>query len=179
MTAVGERKHNNNVYLVGPMGVGKTTIGKILADELKLRFVDTDREIEFLTGADIPWIFDVEGEQGFRLRESRVLSALSEGSNQILATGGGIVLDPSNRELIKKTGRCVYLTADLAQLVARVGKDKKRPLLQQGNPRTVLENVLKIRDPLYRDVATWVIQTDSRPPRQVAGEIVRLIRSTA
>ncbi|HQQ62889.1 MAG TPA: shikimate kinase AroK [Pseudomonadales bacterium] len=173
------KEARNNVYLVGPMGVGKTTIGKLLADELKLSFIDTDREIERRTGADIPWIFDVEGEQGFRLRESRVLADLSESGGQILATGGGIVLDHANREIIKKTGCCVYLTADVSQLVSRVGKDKKRPLLQQDNPRSVLERVLKTRDPLYREVATWVVQTDTRPPRQVAGEIVRLIRAAA
>lgn len=172
-------EENNNIYLVGPMGVGKTTIGKLLADELKLTFVDTDREIEFRTGADIPWIFDVEGEHGFRVRESRVLLDLSEKSNQVLATGGGIVLDPANREIIKKSGRCIYLTADIGQLVARVGKDKKRPLLQQDSPRTVLEKVLKARDPIYREVATWIVKTDTRPPRQVAGEIVRLVRSAA
>jgi shikimate kinase len=170
---------NKNVYLVGPMGVGKTTIGKILADELNLVFIDTDREIELRTGADIPWIFDVEGEEGFRVRESRVLADLSNSVGRVLATGGGIVLDPANREIIKKSGFCVYLTANLEQLVSRVGQGKKRPLLQQGSPRSVLEKVLKLRDPLYRDVATWVVKTDARPPRQVASEIVSLIRVAA
>lgn len=174
-----DNKKIGNVFLVGPMGVGKTTIGRLLADELRLSFVDTDREIEFRTGTDIPWIFDVEGEQGFRLRESRVLSDLSEKSDQVLATGGGIVLDPANRAIIKNSGCCVYLTANVEQLVARVGKDKKRPLLQNGSPKAVLESVLKLRDPLYREVASWVVQTDTRPPRQVAREIVRLIKSEA
>ncbi len=168
-----------NVFLVGPMGVGKTTIGRLLADELKLEFVDTDREIELRAGADIPWIFDVEGESGFRLRESRVLEELSAQTGQVLATGGGIVLDPVNRQCIRDHGVCIYLTADLNQLVARVGKDKKRPLLQSDNPRVVLERVLQTRDPLYREVATWVIQTDVRPPRQVAREIARLVKSAA
>jgi shikimate kinase len=173
------RDAKSNLYLVGPMGVGKTTIGRLLADELQLDFIDTDREIEQRAGADIPWIFDVEGEQGFRQRESRVLEELSNENGRVLATGGGIVLDPANRECIRQHGHCVYLTANIDHLVARVGKDKKRPLLQKDDPRLVLERVLQIREPLYREVATWIVQTDTRPPRQIAKEIVRLIKSSA
>lgn len=165
-----------NVYLVGPMGVGKSTIGRLLANELKLEFVDTDKEIEHRAGADIPWIFDVEGEDGFRLRESRVLEELADKAGCVFATGGGIVLSPDNRKIIK-TGVCIYLKAEVDQLVSRVGKDKKRPLLQNDNPRQVLERVMQIRDPLYREVATWVVQTDSRPPRQVVREVLRLVKA--
>lgn len=173
----GESSSRPNLYLVGPMGVGKTTIGKLLSQELKLKFIDTDKEVEFRAGADIPWIFDVEGESGFRAREIKALEDVSLKSGQVVATGGGIVLAPVNREILKK-GVCVYLRAELDQLVARIGKDKKRPLLQNNDPREVLRRVLEIRDPLYRDVARWVVQTDSRPPRQVAREIVALMKSS-
>src|SRR6478735_12027836 len=111
-----------NVFLVGPMGVGKTTVGRLLSEELGLDFVDIDREVELRAGADIPWIFDVEGEEGFRIRESRTLDEIAMKSGQLIATGGGIVLCPSNREIIKKNF-CIYLKAELSQLVARIGKD--------------------------------------------------------
>lgn len=168
-----------NVFLVGPMGVGKTTIGKLVAADLKMEFVDTDLEVEKKAGADITWIFDVEGEQGFRYRESKVLEEIASKSHQVVATGGGIVLDSANRQLIKTGGFCVYLSANLDQLVARVAKDKKRPLLQHESPAVVLERILKVRDPLYREVADIIVQTNARPPRQLAKEIARLARSSS
>lgn len=171
-----ERSRKRNVYLVGPMGVGKTTIGKLLADEFNLDFVDTDREIETRAGADIPWIFDVEGEDGFRQRESRVLEEIALRSNQVVATGGGAILRDHNRRCMRDSGFCIYLMATLDQLVSRIGKDKKRPLLQVDNPRFVLEKVLQVRDPLYRELADLIVQTDSRPPRQVVKEISKRIR---
>lgn len=164
-----------NVFLVGPMGVGKTTVGKLLSEELALEFVDIDREVELRAGADIPWIFDVEGEDGFRIRESRTLEEIALRNGQLVATGGGIILCESNREIIRK-GFCVYLRAELSQLVSRIGKDKKRPLLQKGDPREVLKKILETRDPLYREVATCIVQTDARPMRQVVREIVRLYK---
>jgi shikimate kinase len=167
-----------NVYLVGPMGAGKTTIGKMLAEELNAVFVDTDKEVEQRAGADIPWIFDVEGESGFRARETKVLEDLSSENGLVISTGGGIVLSPNNRKILKN-GTCIYLKAELDQLVSRVGKDKKRPLLQLDNPRRVLSEILSIRDPLYKEVATWTINTDVRPPRHVVREIVKLIKSLA
>jgi shikimate kinase len=164
-----------NVFLVGPMGAGKTTVGKLLSDALDLEFVDVDREVELRAGADIPWIFDVEGEEGFRIRESRALEEIVLKNGQLIATGGGIVLSSSNREILKQ-GFCIYLKAELPQIVARIGKDKKRPLLQTGAPREVLKNILETRDPLYREVATCIVQTDARPMRQVVREIVRLFK---
>jgi shikimate kinase len=153
------------------MGVGKTTIGKSLASELSCDFFDTDREIEARTGADIPWIFDVEGEEGFRERETRVLEDLSAQQNHVIATGGGIVLRPENRKLLKETGYVVYLTANLDLLVERTYKDKNRPLLRGPDPRGVLEKTLEVRDPLYREVADETISTDQKNPRQIARQI--------
>lgn len=164
-----------NVFLVGPMGVGKTTVGKLLSEELGLEFIDIDREVEVRAGADIPWIFDVEGEDGFRIRESRTLEEIALRTDQLVATGGGIILCQSNRDIIKKSF-CVYLKAELSQLVSRIGKDKKRPLLQKGDPKEVLKKILEIRDPLYREVATCIVQTDARPMRQVVREIARLYK---
>ena len=164
-----------NVFLVGPMGAGKTTVGKLLSEALNLEFVDIDREVELRAGADIPWIFDVEGEEGFRARESRALEEIVMKTGQLIATGGGIVLSPSNRSIIKKDF-CIYLKAELPQIVARIGKDKKRPLLQKGDPHEVLRNILETRDPLYREVATCIVQTDARPMRQVVREIVKLFK---
>lgn len=174
---MNEESCRPNVYLVGPMGVGKTTIGRLLSDELGLEFVDTDKIIEQRAGADIPWIFDVEGEEGFRLRESKALEEVSLKSGQVVATGGGAILAKENRTILKR-GICVYLRAELGQLVARIGKDKKRPLLQQKNPREVLGDIMTTREPFYREVATWVVQTDTRPPRQVVREISRLLKSS-
>jgi shikimate kinase len=165
-----------NVFLVGPMGVGKTTIGRLLAEELGYSFVDSDREIEARCGADIPWIFDVEGEEGFRERESKVLDDLSRKQGIVLATGGGIVLNPDNRKKLQSRGFVVYLTAQLDLLAERTGKDKKRPLLQVDNPRQILEKTLLVRDPLYREIASAIVSTDQQNPRQAAKEIAALVR---
>ena len=158
------------------MGVGKTTIGRLLANELKLKFIDSDQLVEDRSGANIPWIFDVEGEMGFRQRESRVLEEIAQDGGNVVSTGGGIVLNENNRELIKKTGLCVYLSANIEQLLARIGKDKKRPLLQNNNPAVVLEKIIKERDQYYRDVANIIVQTNTRPPRQLAKEISRILK---
>jgi shikimate kinase len=166
-----------NVYLVGPMGVGKTTIGRLLSDFLGLSFVDIDKEIESRAGADIPWIFDVETESGFRSRESKTLEDISATTGQVISTGGGVVLQSTNRDIMKR-GFCIYLRAELDQLVSRIGKDKKRPLLQKGDPRMILAEILKVREPLYQEVAKWTVQTDSRPPRLVVRDIVRLLKSS-
>ncbi|WP_347331485.1 shikimate kinase AroK [Marinimicrobium locisalis] len=162
---------DKNVFLVGPMGAGKSTIGRLLAAELKVPFYDSDRVIEERTGADIPWIFDVEGEAGFRDRESAVLAELAEEPAAVIATGGGIILRPINGEVMHRSGRVCYLTASLEQLVERTAKDKKRPLLQVDNPRQKIIDLLNQRDPLYREVADWVVSTDRRPPKAVARDI--------
>lgn len=166
-----------NIYLVGPMGAGKSTIGRVLAAELHLSFRDSDKVIEDRTGADIPWIFDMEGEEGFRDRESAVLDELSKGQDVVIATGGGIILRPQNREIMKLSGYVCYLTASIEQLVERTARDKKRPLLQVENPRQKIIDLVALRDPLYREAADFVINTDRRSPKVVAQEIAALIHS--
>ena len=164
-------KKFKNVFLVGPMGVGKTTIGRVLADQLGLEFFDSDREIEANTGADIPWIFDVEGESGFRAREVKMIDELTRRKRIVLATGGGAVLDPKNRKRLAKRGQVVYLRASIRQQVERTSRDKNRPLLQTADPEKKIRELMKIRDPLYRDVADVVIDTNRRNPRTISQEI--------
>ncbi len=153
------------------MGAGKSTIGKLLASILDIPFSDSDRVIEEKTGADIPWIFDVEGEAGFRQRETSVLGELLQAEAMVLATGGGIVMKDENRNLLKGDGVVVYLTASIDQLVERTYKDKKRPLLQVDDPEAKIRELIALRDPLYREVADIIVQTDRRSPRAVAQEI--------
>ena len=160
-----------NVFLIGPMGAGKTTVGKILADELGLDFLDTDKEIEERTGADIGWIFDVEGEEGFRKREAAMLDELTERNGVLIATGGGIVLREDNRKRLVSRGTVVYLDAPLDQQVERTSRDRNRPLLQDGEPRDILEGMAEERDPLYREVADFVFRADKRSARVLATEI--------
>ncbi|MFL0796171.1 MAG: shikimate kinase AroK [Cellvibrionaceae bacterium] len=161
-----------NIVLVGPMGVGKTTIGRQLSRELQLPFFDSDRVIEERTGADIPWIFDMEGEDGFRKRESGVLTELLEQDGLVIATGGGIVTRSENRNLLNQGGVVVYLTASVDQLCKRTSKDKKRPLLQVEDPRQKIEELLAERDPLYKDVADVIVDTERKGVRGVIKEIV-------
>ncbi|MCB1698053.1 MAG: shikimate kinase AroK [Pseudomonadales bacterium] len=161
------------IFLVGPMGAGKSTIGKYLAQHLKLRFADTDTEIEARTGADIPWIFDVEGEVGFRDREQQVVEEMTLWEDIVLATGGGVVMRPENRQALAARGFVVYLHATVDEQVRRTRRDQRRPLLQKGNPEEVLRSLMAIRDPLYRDIADHVIETDGCSPRTVAQRLVR------
>ncbi len=162
---------SQSLILVGPSGAGKSTIGKLLASILHLPFSDSDRVIEEKTGADIPWIFDMEGEEGFRLRETAVLADLLQGEPMVIATGGGIVMREENRRLLKGDGVVVYLTASINQLVERTYKDKKRPLLQVDDPEAKIRELIALRDPLYSEVADLVVQTDRRSPKVVAQEI--------
>ena len=163
----------NRVFLVGPMGAGKSTIGKYLARHLGLEFVDTDTEIEERTGADIPWIFDVEGEEGFRDREQQVVEEMTARDNIVLATGGGVVLRPENRRVLGARGFVIYLYATVDEQVRRTRRDRRRPLLQKGDPEEVLRGLMSIRDPLYREIADHIIETDGCSPRTVAQRLVR------
>jgi len=162
----------DNIFLVGPMGAGKTTIGRQLAKALSMDFVDSDHEIELRTGANIPLIFDLEGEAGFRRREQAVIDELTRRSGIVLATGGGAVLDPENRAHLSQRGRVIYLHAVADQLVERTARDRNRPLLQTDDPRERLESLMEVRDPLYREVADLIIETGGRTVRQVVKEIL-------
>ncbi len=155
------------------MGAGKSTIGKYLADHLKLQFADTDSEIESRTGADIPWIFDVEGEEGFRDREQQVVEEMTLWDNVVLATGGGVVLRPENRRALGARGYVIYLYATVDEQVRRTRRDRKRPLLQKGDPEQVLRELMAIRDPLYREIADHIIETDGCSPKTVAQRLVK------
>lgn len=166
-------KPGQNLYLVGPMGVGKTTIGKLVAKRLGKQFVDLDDEIEIRAGACIPWIFDVEGEEGFRRRESDLLLEYSRQRDRVISTGGGVVLREENRQVMKMTGLVVYLNATAEQLHARTLKDKKRPLLQVPDRLKVITELKKARDSLYREVAHLVLDVGNRNSRQVTDFLIR------
>ncbi|MEW6330127.1 MAG: shikimate kinase AroK [Pseudomonadota bacterium] len=169
----------DNIFLIGPMGAGKSTIGRHLAELLSKNFLDSDQEIEKRTGAGIPLIFEIEGEAGFRHRESSVLDDLTRQSNLVLATGGGAILSPDNRKFMRERGLVVYLHAPLETLLARTRRDRHRPLLQTTDRRRTLEDILRAREPIYREVADIVIETSHRSPMSVAREIARKLESHA
>ena len=148
-----------NIFLVGLMGAGKTTVGKALAKRLNKRFVDSDHEIEARTGASIPLIFEIEGEASFRQREAEVIRDLTAQQDIVLATGGGAVLNADSRAHLKSRGTVIYLRASVNSLLQRTGHDKNRPLLQTADPRKTLEELTRIRDPLYQEIADFVIDT--------------------
>jgi shikimate kinase len=168
-------KHPKNIFLVGPMGAGKSAVGRQLARTLHLSFVDSDDEVESRTGVDIPFIFEKEGEAGFRKRESAAIDDLTKMDGVVLATGGGAILSPDNRSHLGGRGLVVYLYTTVAQQVARTEKGRQRPLLESGDPRDILEALLLERDPLYRDVADLVVETDGRRVHAVANEIIEHI----
>lgn len=148
---------SENIYLVGLMGAGKTTIGRSLAKRLGLSFVDTDKEIEARTGVSIPTIFEIEGEDGFRKREAQVIAEMSARSGLVVATGGGGVLRAENRSNMRASGFVVYLNVPPQTLWERTRNDRNRPLLQVADPLLKLNQLFAIRDPLYREVATLVV----------------------
>lgn len=160
-----------NLFLVGPMGAGKSAVGRQLARLLHLTFVDSDEEIESRTGVDIPFIFEKEGEAGFRKREARVIDDLTGRDGVVLATGGGAILDPQSRNFLGARGVVVYLHTTVEQQLARTRKGRERPLLEDGDPRQTLEELFAVRDPLYREIADLVVATDGRKVKAVASEI--------
>ncbi|GAA5141435.1 shikimate kinase AroK [Thalassotalea piscium] len=162
-----------NIFLVGPMGAGKSTIGRELADKLHLDFYDSDQEIERRTGADIAWVFDLEGEDGFRKREEGVINDLSEMQGIVLATGGGSVISAQVRNRLSARGIVVYLETTIDKQVARTQRDRRRPLLQTSEePRSVLEKLAVERNPLYEEIADVIVQTDDQSAKIVASKIV-------
>ena len=164
----------DNIFLIGPMGAGKTTIGRQLARELKKEFIDSDQEIEDRTGANISWIFDVEGEAGFRQREKKIIEELTSRKGIVLATGGGAVLSPENRKYLHSRGTVVYLMATIGQQVERTKNDSRRPLIQNVTDiKGKLRELMEIRDPLYREIADYVVMTNRRSPKSVSSDIVK------
>ena len=164
------------IFLIGPMGAGKSTIGRYLAELLGKEFLDSDHEIECRTGASIALIFEIEGEAGFRRRESAIIEEITQRDNVVLATGGGAVLAASNRDALRNNGVVVYLQAPIDTLVARTSRDRNRPLLQQGERRAKFEEIMRVREPLYLSTAHIVAATDHRAPSLVAQEISSKIR---
>ena len=165
----------NNIFLVGPMGAGKSTVGRQLAKSLNKEFVDCDREIEERTGVTVAIIFEVEGEEGFRKRERAMIEQLTERDGIVLATGGGVVLDEENRSRLRTLGFAIYLDAPIDLLVERTARDRQRPLLQTDDPKARLIALATEREPLYQQVADMVVKTDGRTALHVAKEIVRKI----
>ncbi|MCX8048591.1 MAG: shikimate kinase AroK [Methylohalobius sp.] len=164
-------KGGRNIFLVGPMGAGKTTIGRLLAKATGLRFYDSDWEIEARTGAEISLIFEYEGEEGFRRREHEVLTELVKLSGIVLATGGGIILRPDNRQLLREHGFVVYLRCPVDKQLERTARDSHRPLLKTCDPKQRLAELMAIRAPLYEEVADLIVDTGLCSSRQAARKI--------
>lgn len=170
-------KASRNIFLIGPMGAGKSTVGRHLAQLLDKEFHDSDQEIEERTGASVALIFDIEGEQGFRKRETAILDELTRLDNMVLATGGGAILSKENRHLLRSRGTVVYLDADLDTLMRRTHRDRKRPLLQTSDRRQKLEKIMQQRESLYRSEADVVVTTDGRSPVAVARKVATSLQS--
>lgn len=168
-------KHPRNIFLVGPMGAGKSAVGRQLARSLHLSFVDSDDEIESRTGVDIAFIFEKEGEAGFRKREAAAIDDLTQRDGVVLATGGGAVVDPDSRSRLGGRGYVVYLYTSVDQQFARTQKGRERPLLENGDRREILEALLVTRDPMYREIADLVVETDGRRVQSVVSEIIEQV----
>jgi shikimate kinase len=166
-----------NVFLVGMMGAGKTTVGKVLARRLGREFVDCDKEIVERTGVPIATIFEIEGEAGFRRRESAVLAELARRAGSVVATGGGAVIAEENRRVMRESGTVVYLHTSLDHLYERTRRDSARPLLAKGDRRARLAELLSARDPLYREVAHIVVESGSPSAGSLAGRIAQAIEA--
>ena len=166
-----------NIFLIGPMGAGKSTVGRQLAESLGYEFRDSDREIQRRTGVDIPTIFEFEGEEGFRQRERQVVDELSQEEGIVLATGGGAVLRADNRQDLTTRGVVIYLHCSPEQQYARTSRDRNRPLLQTADPLGRLRELMEERDPIYRQVADIVVSTEKRGTASVVKEIRRRLES--
>lgn len=169
-----------SLFLVGPMGAGKSTIGRHLARLLKMEFLDTDQEIEARSGADIAWIFDVEGEAGFRKRENSIIDELSQKTGVVLATGGGAILHPDSRNCLAARGTVVYLKTSVEQQLLRTQHDKKRPLIEwaresEGASEEELRGLMEAREPLYHSIADVTVSTDGRTVKAVAAEVLDML----
>lgn len=167
---------NQNIFLIGPMGAGKSSVGKYLAKQLGMQFYDSDEEIEKSTGVDLGWIFDVEGEEGFRKREIAVIAKLSTQSNIVLATGGGTVVSPENQQMLAEKGLVIYLEVSLQHQEPRVVNESRRPVLRVNNRQEVLKKLQEERLPIYQSLAHFRVPTDNRTVRAVADDIIRWLK---
>ena len=167
-----------NIFLIGPMGSGKTTIGRQLASRIGKEFYDTDKEIEKRTGVDVARIFEIEGEDGFRARETKMLKDLVSKNDTIIATGGGSILVEENRNCIKENGQVVYLKSSSQKLYDRTARDKKRPLLNTDDRMATIEELLKIRGPFYEAAADVIVSTDDEPVQQIMNKIINCLKLT-
>ena len=165
-------KFKGNLYLIGPMGAGKSTVGRLLASHLNVPFLDLDQEIEARSGVDIPTIFEFEGESGFRRREHEVLKRIAQRRGTVVATGGGVVLWPENRRLLRASGFVIYLSCPVEVQLERTRYDTHRPLLQTPDREQKLRQLMEEREPLYREVADLVVRTDRKSSRTVVHRIV-------
>lgn len=167
----------NNIFLIGPMGAGKTSVGRTLAKMLNKDFYDSDEEIEKRMGVSLNWLFDIEGIAGFRQREMKVIDELSGLSNLVLSTGGGCVETPEVRDYLRQRGTVIYMEVSLETQLDRLKRDKKRPLLQGDNPQEVLIQLWKEREPYYDEIADFTVVTDYRSVREVCDDILRWLGS--
>ena len=163
---------NNNIFLIGPMGSGKTSVGKLVANKLSKKFLDTDSEIESITGVDITYIFDIEGEAGFRKREEKVVEEATQMQNIVLATGGGAVESKNSRNCIRDNGFVVYLETNIEDQLKRVTPNNRRPLLRTSNPEQKLKELATKRKEFYESTANLVVQTQGQKPKALAETII-------
>jgi shikimate kinase len=166
---------SSNIYLIGPMGSGKSAVGRRLANQLGLEFLDSDAIIEERTGVDIPYIFEKEGEAGFRQRETAIIAELTALHGLVLATGGGAAEDTESRRRLAANGTVVYLYTSVAEQQRRTRKSRNRPLLNNGDPAEILEQLMQKRDPQYREIADLVVETDGRQVAAVTRELERAL----
>jgi shikimate kinase len=166
----------DNIFLIGPMGAGKTSVGRFLAKHLNKNFYDSDEEIEKQTGVNLSWIFDLEGEEGFRQREMKVICTLAQLTNIVLSTGGGCVKTPGVRECLQGRGTIIYMQVSLAMQLSRLKHDKRRPLLQGGDPQEILVKLWAEREIYCRQLADFTVLTDDRSIRDVCDDILIWLR---
>ena len=166
-----------HIFIIGPTASGKTTIGKKLAKFLNMNFIDTDKEIEKSTGVDINWLFDIEGEEGFRKREKDILLEIKKNNASVVSTGAGLVLEKNNRELLSSNGQIIYLDVSIASQLKRTTFDKTRPLLSKNNKREILLKMSKDRDHLYKKLADITIKTGKKSRREIVEEIASKIKT--
>lgn len=167
----------DNIFLIGPMGSGKTSLGRRVAPRLGLEFVDLDEALERRCGVEVAVIFDIEGERGFRERERRMLAEIAAGSGRLVATGGGSVLDPENRAVLRSRGRVVWLDASVDQQLRRLARDKRRPLLAAPDRRERLTALAEARNPIYAELADVVFDSKNQPLPRMAAALERTIRN--